>query len=134
MKLSILFLLRRNRINTQGLCPIECRITLDKDRKPFSTGLFINPNYWDNKTQKAKPLNEDNNFINAELSLIKNKINQAFLFLQVQGLEFDVEDIYKQYKGEPIQKQLGIVQFYSSYLERLKKMILEVELDKFEEM
>ena len=55
MKLSILFLLRRNRINTQGLCPIECRITLDKDRKPFSTGLFINPNYWDNKTQKAKP-------------------------------------------------------------------------------
>ena len=53
----------------------------------------------------------------------KNKINQAFLFLQVQGLEFDVEDIYKQYKGEPIQKQLGIVLFYSSYLERLKKMI-----------
>ena len=71
MKLSILFLLRRNRINTQGLCPIECRITLDKDRKPFSTGLFINPNYWDNKTQKAKPPNDENNFINAELSLTK---------------------------------------------------------------
>ena len=123
MKLSILFLLRRNKINAKGLCPIECRITLDKDRKPFSTGLFINPNYWDNKTQKAKPPNEDNNFINAELSLIKNKINQAFLFLQVQAIEFDVEDIYKQYKGESTQKQVGIVEFYSSYLERLKKMI-----------
>ncbi|WP_221406385.1 Arm DNA-binding domain-containing protein [Elizabethkingia anophelis] len=41
MKLSILFLLRRSRINEKGLCPIECRITLDKERKPFSTGLFV---------------------------------------------------------------------------------------------
>ena len=133
--IKILFIIRRNKINQQGLCPLQCRLTYNEDRKPFSTGLFVNPLYWDNKTQKAKPPNDENNFINAELSLIKNTINQAFLFLQVQGAEFDVEDIYKQYKGEPIQKQLGIVQFYSSYLERLKKMIiLEVELDKFEEM
>lgn len=121
--IKILFIIRRNKINQQGLCPLQCRLTYNEDRKPFSTGLFVNPLYWDNKTQKAKPPNDENNFINAELSLIKNKINQAFLFLQVQGAEFDVEDIYKQYKGEPIQKQLGIVQFYSSYLERLKKMI-----------
>ena len=69
MKLSILFLLRRNRINTQGLCPIECRITLDKDRKPFSTGLFINPNYWDNKTQKAKPPKYSRNISRINFSL-----------------------------------------------------------------
>ena len=87
-------------MNIQGLCPLQCRLTYKEQRKPFSTGLFVNPLYWDNKTQKAKPPKDENNFINAELSLIKNKINQAFLFLQVQGLEFDVEDIYKQYKGE----------------------------------
>ena len=120
---KILFLISVTRINRKGLVPIICRITYKNERKPFATGLFIKPNEWYSKSQLAKPLNEDNNFINAELSLIKNKINQAFLFLQVQGLEFDVEDIYKQYKGEPFQKQLGIVQFYSSYLERLKKMI-----------
>ena len=119
----VLFLLDRIKINSQSKCPIRCRITYLQERKIFSTGLFINPNYWDNKTQKAKPPNEDNNFINAELSLIKNKINQAFLFLQVQGVEFDVEDIYRQYKGESTQKQVGIAEFYSSYLERLKKMI-----------
>ena len=121
--IKILFIIRRNKINQQGLCPLQCRLTYNEDRKPFSTGLFVNPLYWDNKTQKAKPPNDENNFINAELSLIKNKINQAFLFLQVQGLEFDVEDIYKQYKGESTQKQVGIAEFYSSYLERLKKMI-----------
>ena len=121
--IKILFVVDKIKANRLGLAPLRCRITYLGERKPFATGLFVNPKHWDSKSQLAKPPNEDNNFINAELSLIKNKINQAFLFLQVQGLEFDVEDIYKQYKGEPIQKQLGIVQFYSSYLERLKKMI-----------
>ena len=121
--IKILFVLDKIKANRLGLAPLRCRITYLGERKPFATGLFVNPKHWDSKSQLAKPPNEDNNFINAELSLIKNKINQAFLFLQVQGLEFDVEDIYKQYKGEPIQKQLGIVEFYSSYLERLKKMI-----------
>lgn len=120
---KILFLISATRINRKGLVPIICRITYKNERKPFATGLFIKPNEWYSKSQLAKPPNEDNNFINAELSLIKNKINQAFLFLQVQGVEFDVEDIYKQYKGESSQKQVGIIEFYSSYLERLKKMI-----------
>lgn len=119
----VLFLLDRIKINNQGKCPIRCRITYLQERKIFSTGLFIKPNEWYSKSQLTKPPNEDNNFINAELSLIKNKINQAFLFLQVQGIEFDAEDIYKQYKGESTQKQAGIVEFYTSYLERLKKMI-----------
>lgn len=122
-KLIILFLLQKVRLNKQNKCPIRCRITYLTERKEFSLGLFINPINWDSGKQLAKPSNEDNNFINAELSLIKNKINRAFLFLQVQAIEFDVEDIYKQYKGESTQKQVGIVEFYSSYLERLKKMI-----------
>lgn len=121
--IKILFVLDKIKANRLGLAPLRCRITYLGERKPFATGLFVNPKHWDSKSQLAKPPNEDNSFINAELSLIKNKINQAFLFLQVQGLEFDVEGIYKQYKGEPIQKQVGIIEFYSSYLERLKKMI-----------
>ena len=92
---KILFLISATRINRKGLVPIICRITYKNERKPFATGLFIKPNEWYSKSQLAKPLNEDNNFINAELSLIKNKINQAFLFLQVQGLEFDCKSSAK---------------------------------------
>ena len=58
MKLSILYLIRKNKINSKGICPIECRITFNNKRKPFYTGLFVNPKYWDNKQQKVKPPNE----------------------------------------------------------------------------
>ena len=113
MKLSILFLLRRNRVNAQGLSPIECRITLDKGRKPFATGLFINPNNWNAQKQKAFPPNTEHNQINTQLSLIKQNINQAFLFLQVQGRDFNVEDIYRQYKGETIKDDKSIMEIFN---------------------
>ena len=113
MKISILFLLRRNKINAQGVCPIECRITLHKARKPFATGLFINPDNWNAQKQKAFPPNTEHNQVNTQLSLIKQNINQAFLFLQVQGRDFNVEDIYRQYKGETIKDDKSIMEIFN---------------------
>ncbi|WP_417358708.1 Arm DNA-binding domain-containing protein [Flavobacterium sp.] len=77
-KLTILFLLQKVRVNKQGKCPIRCRITYSKERQEFALGLFVNPNHWKSELQMAKPPNEDNKFINSQLSLIKTKINQAF--------------------------------------------------------
>ncbi len=82
--ISILFVLDKAKTNTKGLAPLRCRITYLGEKKPFATGLFINPKYWDSKQQKTKPPNEEHNYINNQLSLIKNKINQAFLLLQLQ--------------------------------------------------
>ena len=122
-KINILFLIAKNRMNTSGKCAIKCRITYNKQRHEFSTGLFINPNSWSSAKQQAVPLNTENTQINTQLSLIKSQINQAFLFLQVQGNNFDVEDVFKKYKGENTQEQIGVVEFYSEYMDKLKKMI-----------
>jgi len=127
-KVSILFLLQKARINKQGKCPIRCRITFLDDRYEFATGLQINPNTWYSKLQQTKPPNEENNFVNTQLSLIKNKINQAFLFLQMKGPEFDVEDIYKIYKGEKPKKEKGVLESYDEYKAKIKKLIgIEIE-------
>lgn len=123
MKLSILFLLRRNSINAKGICPIECRLTLDKKRKPFATGLFINPDNWNAPKQKAFPSNTDHNQINTQLSLIKQEVNQAFLFLQVQNKDFDVDDIYRQYKGETIKDDKSIMEVFNLHIAKQEKLI-----------
>ena len=135
MKLSILFLLRRNKINVKGLCPIECRITLDSQRKPFSTGVFINPDCWNVSKQKAYPPNKGNAQINTQLSLIKQEINQAFLFLQVQNKKFDVDDIYRQYKGENLKQEKSILEMFQLHILKQEKLIgistTKVSLAKF---
>jgi len=83
-KLNILLVIRTNKTREDGKAPIRCRITYRKVRKEFSTGLFINPSLWDSKSQLVKPPNEENEIVNTQLSLIRNKINQAFLLLQLQ--------------------------------------------------
>ena len=123
MKIHILFLLRRNKLNNKGFCPIECRITIDKQRKPFSTGLFIKPKNWDVESQTAKPPNQENDFINTQLSLIKHKVNQAFLFLQVQENKFTPEDIYKQYKGEKLDKERTVLEMFDLHIARQTKLV-----------
>jgi integrase/recombinase XerD len=136
-KISILFLLQKSRINKQGKCPIRCRITYNDERHEFSTGQNIKPDNWYSKLQLAKPPDEINNFVNTQLGLIKSKINQAFLFLQLKGIDFDVNDIYLLYKGEPLKKEKGVLEAYSEYNKKIQKLIgkdiEQVTYDKYVE-
>ena len=71
-------------INKIGKCVIRCRITYNKQRKEFSTGLFINPDHWNIIAQRVTDDSEHSEYTNTQLSLIINKMNQAFLLLQIQ--------------------------------------------------
>ena len=122
-KLSILFLLQKVRINKQGKCPIRCRVTYLKTRKIFSTGIFINPDYWDSGKQKALPQNKENIILNNKLSLIDQQIDKAFLMLQILPNDFDVDDIYRKYKGEDSKEEITILGAYDLHNNKTEKLI-----------
>ncbi|RZK26960.1 MAG: site-specific integrase [Flavobacterium sp.] len=122
-KLNILFLIQRNKINKKGECPIRCRMTYLHKRYEFATGFFINPKFWDSKVQETKPHMEANVFINNQLTLIKNKINQSFLLLQLKAKAFDVNDIYLQYMGEVPKEEKTIRQIFKIHNEQVEKLI-----------
>ena len=89
-----------------------CRVTYEKSRKQFSTGLFINPDYWDKEKQKVLDKAENSEYVNKQMSLIKQQLGQAFLMLQIQEESFDVEDVYKIYCGEDTKKEMGVIVVY----------------------
>ena len=123
INIKILFLLNKVKLTSQGKAPIRCRITFLGTRKIFSTGLFINPKYWDSSNQIAKPPNSENNHINTQLSLIKSKINQAFLFLQVQQKDFSVEDIYNQYAGVTLNVDKSLMDIFDLHIKKQEKLV-----------
>jgi len=123
LKITIRFILLVNRLNAEGKAPIICRITYLKQRKQFSTGLYISPSRWNSKKQIARPPDKTNTYINSQLSLIINKMNQAFLLLQVQETSFTVDDIYTIYKGEKLSREYNVVEFFDLYLDRLNSLI-----------
>ncbi|PKG52911.1 site-specific integrase [Olleya sp. 1-3] len=122
-KVSILFLLQKSRLNKHGKCPVRCRITYLKKRKEFATGMFLNPINWDNHKQKPIPINVDNTILNNKLSLIYQQIDKAFLMLQILPNDFDVDDIYRKYKGEDVKTEITILGAYDLHNDKTKKLI-----------
>ena len=122
-KIYITMIPATSRLNKISKCVIRCRVTYNKQRKEFSTGLFIYPKYWNRKKQKVLEDTEHSEYTNTQLSLIINKMNQAFLLLQVQESSFSVDDIYSLFKGEKIKKEYNTVEYFEVFLERLKKLI-----------
>ena len=122
-KLSVLFVLQKIKMNKKGQCPIKCRITFLKTRKEFSIGIFINPDYWDSGKQKASPPSTDNATLNNKLSLIYHQIDRAFLMLQILPNDFDVDDIYRKYKGEDSKEEITILGAYDLHNDKTEKLI-----------
>ena len=122
-KLSILFVLQKVKTNKKGLCPLRCRLTYLKRRKEFSTGMFIDPDTWSNSVQKAKPPSTENTLLNNKLSLIYQQIDKAFLMLQILPNDFDVDDIYRKYKGEDSKEEITILGAYDLHNDKTKKLI-----------
>jgi len=122
-KLNILFVISTSRVRKDIKASLICRLTFMKERKQFATGQFINPNNWNSKQQLVKPPEPDNDYINTQLSLIKTKINRAFLMLQIQEISFTVIDIYSLYKGEKSTRDYSVIEYFERYLNKLKKLI-----------
>lgn len=126
----ILFVISSTKINQKVLCPLNFRITLNKDHKQFTTGLFINPVFWENKLQKVNSNNANYKFINAQIKQIQTKIINIALLFQLQGEICTLNNIYNKYKyiGIEIKKKEFILSCYKQYLCKIKKLVgLEIK-------
>lgn len=120
--LSILFVIQKSRPNKQGICLINCRITYNKKRNAFSTGLFVEPNLWDSKNQLSKS-SKESDFINDSLSIILQNLRNSYLKLKIKGELFTVADILLDYKGAAIQMEQGVIEVYNLHSNRLEKLV-----------
>lgn len=119
--LKILFVIATNRLRKDNKAPLYCRITYKGKRKQFSIGIFIDIKTWNNKQQRVKP--PDKNLLNSRISLIKQQINQAFLFLQVSKKDFDVEDVFLKYKGKEKTSNKSVLELFKEHNEKAEKLI-----------
>lgn len=127
-KITILFVISANKTNQKGLCPLNCRITLNKERKQFTTGLFVNPNYWENKLQKVNTQDSNHKFINTQIKNIQSKINTIALVFQLQNGECTLDNVYNKYIGKEIKKKEYVLSYYKQYLTKIKKLVgLEIK-------
>ena len=122
-KIRVLFVIADNRIKKNNKAPIYCRINYNKSRKQFATGIFIEPNNWNNIKQKILPISEVNTLLNNKPIGIYQQIDTAFLMLQILPYDFDVDDIYRNCKGEDFKEEISILGAYDLHNKKTKKLI-----------
>ncbi len=122
-KISILFVTNQAKTNQKGVCPIYCRITINKERKQFSTGNFINPKDWNSKKQLAESKQTDYQVLNGQLSIIKQKINNIYFKLKIENAIIKVNDIIDLYFEKPLKKEDSVISYLNKDLEKIKKLV-----------
>lgn len=122
-KLSILFVINQAKTNQKGLCFLNCRITLNKERKQFSTGHSINPKDWNSKKQLAESKTTDYSILNGQIAKIKQNLNNSYFKLQIDERTISVEDIFNTYFHKPTTKEENVISYLEKELQKLKKLI-----------
>lgn len=120
---TILFVLKKVRLNNKGQCPINVRVTYRGVRKENATGYFVEPKKWDASRQviNSKSFGAINN--NAQLDLIKQKIKNSYLSLLLESEDFGVNDVYLKYLGKPLKEKEFVVIYFQKYLDKIYKLI-----------
>jgi len=132
-KITILFVISASKTNKKRLCPLNCRITFNKQRKQFTTGLFVNPNTWNNKLQLLNSKDDNSEYLNSQIDFIRRKILDTSRIFQLQNLEFSIDDLYAKYLGEEPKKNEYVLSYYKKYLARIKKLIgLEIKENTYQ--
>jgi site-specific recombinase XerD len=73
-KYSFRFILREDKKNSDGRCPIYLRITVDRKTSYSSTGHFIMPKLWDKKAEQVRPEHALASEINTDLLQRKQEV------------------------------------------------------------
>lgn len=98
-KLSVLFFLSRKRENpVTGLAPIYIRITINEDRKEFSSGQQCLATDWCNKKKSVTAKTLEARAVNNELTEIKATLVKLYDVLELQGKTVSSDMLREEYR------------------------------------
>lgn len=75
---NILFYIKRNDVKRNGLASIIVRVTIDGKRCQFNSKLEVNPNAWDQKSQKAIGRSVNDKSLNPQLQQLKMQLGVLY--------------------------------------------------------
>ena len=120
--ISILFYLKRVKVNAQGLAPIFQRITINGRRLENSTGKFVEPDKWHSEMSKMKGTSEEARSINGHLDNLKSKI----LNLEKNLIKKDIPVNFESFKNElsgKKERERMLIPIFQEHNRKIKELV-----------
>ena len=118
---SILFYIKRSKVNNEGFCPIYVRVTILTKRFEFSSNKFVNPERWSNEGSKVKGSTEDARSINNHLENIKSKVLEAEKKLFKKDIILTSENLKNELLGTG-EHQRTLIPIFKDHNNKIKEL------------
>ena len=119
---SILFYIKRAKVNSLGVCPIYARVTINAKRFEFSTIKYISPEKWSSEGTKVKGSNEEARTINSHLDYLKNQVLEAEKRLFKKDIPVSTENLKNELFGLAETKRM-LVPIFQDHNNKIKELI-----------
>jgi len=120
--LSVLFFIKRNKIDKKGLVPIYMRITYRGKRAEISSMRKVQPSKWTSDGNQVKGSSAEAKMINRNLDIMKNKTYDIFQKMLDSGDVIKAEYIKNSYLGNDDSKKCILVMF-EEHNTRMEKLV-----------
>lgn len=96
---SIIFFVKRERVNKNGTLPIYSRITINGERAQFVIQRTIEESLWDNGRGQAKGFSKEAREVNDYLDFIKSKLREHRIYMEERNEEITAFSLKEKYMG-----------------------------------
>ncbi len=119
---SILFYIKRAKVNNLGVCPIYTRVTVNAKRFEFSTNKYINPDKWSSEGSKVKGTSEEARTINSHLDYLKSQVLEAEKKLFKKDISVTSENLKNELFGLSETKRM-LVPIFQDHNNKIKELV-----------
>lgn len=119
---SVLFYIKRAKVNNEGICPIYVRVTIQSKRFEFSANKYVNPERWSVEGTKVKGGNEEARTINSHLDYLKNQVLEAEKRLFKKDIKVTSDILKKELFGIADTKRM-LIPIFQDHNDRIKELV-----------
>jgi len=120
--LSVLFFIKRNKVDKRGLVPIYMRITYKGKRVEISSMRKIQSSRWSSDGNQVKGNSSEAKMINRNLDIMKNKTYDIFQRILDSGDLITAENIKNSYLGNDDSKH-SILQMFEEHNIKMEQLV-----------
>ena len=119
---SILFYIKRAKVNNLGVCPIYTRVTINATRFEFSANKYVHPEKWSIECTKVKGTTEDARTVNNHLDYLKNQVLEAEKRLFKKDIKVTSKNLKNELFGLSETKRM-LVPIFQDHNNKIKELL-----------
>ena len=120
---SLLFYIRRDKLNKRGEAPVFMRLTINGERADASIKRFIEPHAWNSDKGKANEKCRGGKDLNLYLNAISANILQIQRDLELDKKEVSVQIILNRYLGKEQSDRHTLMEVFRAHNEKCRALI-----------